>query len=48
MLGIWLGFKKNIKSLGSVVGLCLALGFVIPGSASADIIYDHTLIDGDL
>jgi hypothetical protein len=46
MLGIWLGFKMNIKSLGSVVGLCLALGFVMPGSASADIIYDYTLIDG--
>lgn len=36
----------NIKWLGSVVGLCLVFGFVMPGSASADIIYDYTLIDG--
>jgi hypothetical protein len=40
------GFEMNIKSLGSVVGLCLALGFVMPGSARADIIYDYTLVDG--
>ncbi len=36
----------NIKSLGSVVGLCLALGFVTPNSASADIVYDFTLNNG--
>src|SRR5712664_537428 len=46
MLGIWLGFEMNIKWLGSVVGFCLAFGFVMPGSARADIIYDYTLIDG--
>jgi hypothetical protein len=36
----------KIKLIGSVVGLCLALGFVMPNGASADVVYDFALVNG--
>src|SRR6266700_279041 len=38
----------NIKWLGSVVGLCLVFGFVMPHSASADILIDGTYSPGTI